>query len=172
MFLLSNCFTFIYGNYTIIAHLLDIIEGSNLFNSQFQTPDGKKFEASPFIVFQYIVINQVVTVGLLFFGIAVIFMLFGFWVYHFYLTCKNKTTNESFKWTDTFEDIDSLKEEIKEGKKFNFEGEKKPWVKQKLKNMEVHARKGTYPVNIYDKGLIENYKEVFFPISEKKSKFQ
>eukprot|EP01080_Neovahlkampfia_damariscottae_P007067 gene7067-11230_t len=174
MFLLSNCFTFLYGNLTIVAYLADIVVSNNLFGSQFQTPDGAKHSASVGIVLQYLILNQIVICGLLFFGVACTLMLFGFWVYHFYLTCQNKTTNESFKWSDSFEDIDAIKEDLAEGKKFNFDNEKKPWVRKRLKNFEKHAKAGTYPENIYNKGLIGNYKEVFFPPSEneKKSKFQ
>ena len=132
---------------------------------------GEEIPASMFIVAQYLFNKFLWEAGLFMLMAVMAVALLAFLVYHIYLTTFGMTTNESYKW-----------------------GYVKTWYKGELKRYEeaVKARPATQPSDgtlnssdqqqgktrqdvirhpgrppfyIYDRGFIENWKEVIFPIS-------
>jgi len=100
LFLVMNYVACFYGAYLYGAVLYGIVEQENLMESVFMTPSGQQIQATPIIIVQYMLSMYLIVIAQWFFLIAIGMMLFGFWGYHMYLTMKNRTTNETFKWDD------------------------------------------------------------------------
>lgn len=90
----------------------------------------------------------------------------AFLVYHLYLVACNATTSETFKWSAIRDECMNFKQE-NSGRSYG----------DKLQEIAVKKAKGDpavlgdtppfttdgVPVNIYDRGLVQNFLEVFFP---------
>jgi len=167
LFLISNFLGMFYATYIIGVTLYAQIEKKNLWQSQFRMSDGRVVSASPSIIIHYIFTSNIASLGLVFFISCMGFFLFLFWMYHFYLTWRNETTNESYKWGEFHDDLDQLKElTMKNGK---LEVNKNKMMKQheidrkeKLLSLVDSQKK---PQNVYNRGFFSNYMEVFFPPS-------
>lgn len=107
------------------------------------------------------------TLCLFFFVLVVSIIVVGaFLVYHVYLVACNTTTSETFKWGPIREECLRFKEENM-GRSY---GEKLQEAAMKRANGDPNALEDTplfapngVPVNIYDRGLVQNFLEVFFP---------
>lgn len=99
-------------------------------------------------------------------------------MYHFYLSWKNVTTSESFKFSDVNEELSQIKEFLEYNPNapipISKNAEKKPWEKERRVKLFDMVKKEEKFTNIYNKGLIQNYIEILFPPSlyKKQSKFK
>lgn len=99
-FLIMNFLACFYGTYIYVMLLFGVVIEENLLESVFLTTNGQHIPASPLIVFQYMISTHLLVIAQAFFLLAIGIMLLGFWSYHMYLTLRNRTTNETFKWDD------------------------------------------------------------------------
>lgn len=123
----------IYGVYIGLMIIYEDIMDKNLFNSTFVDPLTKeRHKASYYIVFQYMLATQGMLIFICILAGVMGVVLCGFFLWHLNLVRTGKTTNEMSKWS---------------------------MVKWQLKKQE-----GPKPTleNIYNKGCIENFREVFF----------
>ncbi|KAL9644835.1 hypothetical protein ABK040_005317 [Willaertia magna] len=183
-FLISNFLLIIYAAYIYIFSLLSIIEEENLWNSTFVTPQGQKIQANTRIVLTYMLSRYILPIGQLFFICACGLMIFGFWFYHVYLIWSNTTTNETFKKNEMKQlwKIIKLKKDIKklsvnelydeiyeqeeETNNKKAEKKRKEWKLQLLENLMTKAKNNEEPnFDFYNKGFLQNVKEVIFPPS-------
>jgi hypothetical protein len=201
LFLISNFVSCFYGVYVYTLTLYSVVIENNLFNVVFMTPTGERVHSNLLIVIQYMLGTYLLPIAQTFFIAAIALMLFGFWLYHFYLTVRNRTTNETFKWEDidrlykivrTYrknasnpDDMETLYHKIYHdaGKKKDSKDKKaaeaqerknieKEWRLKQLKSINEMVKNNSNPKNAYDKGFWNNIKEVILPPSlYKKSKF-
>jgi len=106
--------------------------------------------------------------------------------YHIWLTSRGLTTNESYKWAQVKRwhqrELKRYQQAIKEGKVIPKEDPSKPVVSDGdvtcTQGTGLEAQEpedaiydpGPPPVNIYNRGVVENWKEVLFPLSLRKLK--
>ena len=153
-----------YGS--IVCMLLfrgEIKEKKLLENTFLSGTTGEEFESSWFVVSQYLFAQRTPECCVL-----IVMVLMGIFVgiflgYHMYLSSINQTSNEYGKWQIVRE---------------NFKTEKKRYD-DALKAGKIDPSKGTQqtdskpeffdpgpvPKNLYNRGFVENWKEVIFPIS-------
>lgn len=86
--------------------------------------------------------------------------------YHLWLVSRNTTTSETFKWGDAKEYIEYCRALIDNPNLVDKRTGIRPEV---TKDMKAWAKRGPL-VNIYNRGLRENFKEVLFPHSWHKKK--
>jgi hypothetical protein len=119
-----------------------------------------------------------------------------FLFYHVYLTSKGMTTNESYKWGDVRKwhknELKRYNDAMKKGKAGVASASDKQRAQPVVGDGDVTCVPGTgrdsasaapdvteasddfedpgpFPKNIYDRGFVENWKEVIFPISLRKT---
>lgn len=117
-----------------------------------------------------------------------------FLLYHIWITSRGFTTNETAKWDDIKRwyknQLKRYKAAVKEGKPVvvdgretekpyvsdgdvtctGAQGESQPTDPKKKHDLDAVLHPGPPPVNIYDRGFVENWKEVIFPISLRKKR--
>jgi hypothetical protein len=117
-----------------------------------------------------------------------------FLLYHVYLTSVGMTTNESYKWSDVRKwhknELKRCNDAVKKGKAGVASASDKQREQPVVGDGDVTCTPGTgrdsaapdvteladvvrdpgpFPKNIYDRGFVENWKEVIFPISLRKT---
>ncbi len=95
-----------------------------------------------------------------FFTIMLSTMLFFFMAYHLFLVARNTTTNETFKWKDAAAFQSDCKKAIADPN-FTTRSWKKIEVTDTVREWATRAL-----VNIYHRGIVQNFKEVLFPSSQ------
>ena len=87
-------------------------------------------------------------------------VLYLFMFYHLYLVYANTTTNESMKWKD-------VRRTLKELEHDNVAAAKEGDLAKSVPTVSVKKI-----VNIYDRGIIENFREAFFPSTVFQNKYK
>ncbi|GAM19002.1 hypothetical protein SAMD00019534_021770 [Acytostelium subglobosum LB1] len=94
-----------YGFYLCLCALLTIVETKNLFKLGY-TQGGKWAPLPTSLIIRYLFAESRSIFPLGIFCLVISLFLLYFLCYHLYLVAKNKTTNETFKWSDIKEQID------------------------------------------------------------------
>lgn len=127
----------IYGVYLGLMIVWGHIEEKDLLNAVFVDPHTQeRHQANYMIILQYMLATEGMLIFICILAGVMGVVLCGFFLWHLNLVRMGNTTNELSKWSYVKW---TLKQEGEEGKK-------------KIKSLR----------NIYDKGFIENYREVFF----------
>jgi hypothetical protein len=135
---------------------------------------GEEVPASKFIVAQYLFNRYLWEAGLFMLMAVMAVALFFFLMYHVYLTSYGMTTNESYKWgyinTWYKRELRRYKDAAKNSGRVSerLESSDEPRSDHK-RPRDAAQHPGPPPVNIYDRGFIENWNEVVFPISLRRS---
>ena len=118
--------------------LLGIVDRLNLFHATFiNVATGEEVdEIDLFLVGQYLSTQYFPIVSLGALLAAMSLMLGAFVAFHIYITSRGMTTNEFFKWRDV----------------------------RRIYRSQLQRPKN-FPVNMYDFGFIENWKDVIWPKS-------
>lgn len=138
--------------------LLGIVEQNRLW--YFKGRNGQ-IEETPYIyIFQYLVFTAVPILALFMFTAFVGLVVYGFLGYHLYLICRGTTTNETFKWS-------SVNDERKQF--LALQAKKRRTTSIPIEEFEDESKapfvQGKPLVNIYNRGILMNFYEVFFPLS-------
>lgn len=80
--------------------LLSWIEHEGLWDAQFMSADGKRTNATGYVVAMYTVANHPAICALIVFALIVGVMLFVFWLSHLASAWRSQTSNEKFKSQD------------------------------------------------------------------------
>jgi hypothetical protein len=192
LFLSIHVLMCVYGSTVSIQLFRGEIADKRLFElTFFDRNTGEEFKATWFVVTQFLMVRRMPEVAVL----AVMFVmgiaLGGFLGYHCWLTSVNMTTNEAQKWSE----IKSwYKKAMQKYKKVVKNGDYKPEAKRQAKAKAPDLQDGDVtctprtsssqpskpeeetlivdpgplPENIYNRGFVENWKEVLFPISLRK----
>mmetsp|Transcript_38103 Transcript_38103/g.100646 ORF Transcript_38103/g.100646 Transcript_38103/m.100646 type:complete len:379 (+) Transcript_38103:112-1248(+) len=121
---------------TTIAY--DVILQKDLFNAVFVDPTTREQKRATYlIVAQYMLATEGMVVFVSVLSTVMGLVLFGFFLWHLNLVRIGTTTNELSKWN---------------------------YVKWCLKHEEDSNEKLSSLRNIYNKGMVKNYAEVFFPL--------
>lgn len=189
LFLAIHVLMCVYGSMVSILLFRGEIADKQLFElTFFDRNTGEEFKATWYVVIQFLLVRRMPEVAVL----AVMFVmgiaLGGFLGYHCWLTSVNMTTNEAQKWSDVKNWYKKATKKYKEAVK---NGEYKPEAKQakapdlqdgdvtcipgasssqpsKTQEEPFKFDPGPLPKNIYNRGFVENWKEVIFPISLRK----
>lgn len=159
LFLLYTALLINYVTYLATMILLGIIETNNLWHYS----DGRgRLQETPYsYIFQYLVYSAVAVVGLWMFTIFIGAVVYGFLGYHLYLIARGTTTNETFKWSD----FDSEQKQLRklQSKRSKNSSVSADDFEDELADMPLVKPKAIK--NIYHRGIIQNFKEVFFPMN-------
>ena len=178
VFLLNHVVMCFYGTYVSYLLFTEEIKTKRLKDlTFFNRLTGETEKGSKVMIFQYMYARRThelaVALVMLVMGIA----LSAFLGYHIYITSKGQTTNENAKWGDVrswYKKQQKLfQTAIREGK-----ATKKPTNSGKdseVSDTDSEEQKpegvedpGPMPKNIYDRGFVANWSEVFFPLSLQK----
>uniref|UniRef100_A0A7S2GI78 Palmitoyltransferase n=1 Tax=Octactis speculum TaxID=3111310 RepID=A0A7S2GI78_9STRA len=100
-FLAAHVLLLFYGALALGLLLAGEIVRRDLMNVQFYSPNKKKvIKATWSVILQYLMFNNWATVGVFILCGAMCLVLGGFTAYHLWLTLRNVTTNESYKWSE------------------------------------------------------------------------
>lgn len=145
----------------------------------FDRQTGETIQASRFIVFQYLYARRTLEVGLTIVMFVMGIALSCFLGYHVYITSIGQTTNENGKWGDirSWYKKQRLKYKaaVRDGKvpknpssnNGNEENDETD-IDVYEEGQEHFVDPGPLPKNLYNRGFVENWKEVFFPPSLRK----
>lgn len=143
----------------IVYHrMLQIIDGNYIYTPTDTVITGFNpvvaFAAEPTVcLFFFVLLISVCVVG-------------GFLIYHIYLVACNTTTAETFKWSPIHEACKTYMKEngfsYSQKLREEAEAEAQNGNSQMLQELPQFNEDGS-PVNIYDRGMLENAVEVLFP---------
>jgi palmitoyltransferase len=191
LFLAIHVVMCVYGSTVSILLFRGEIADKHLFElTFFDRNTGEEFKATWYVISQYFLVRRLPEVAVL----AVMFVmgiaLGGFLGYHVWLTSVNMTTNEAQKWSDVKSWYKKATKKYKEAVK---NGEYKQEAKRQAKAPDLQddgdvtcipgasssepskpqeealiVDPGPIPENIYNRGFVENWNEVLFPLSLRK----
>lgn len=150
-FLVCNTSLMLYGAFACVSILADLVVKNRLLEATFvNSATGEKFKATYYVVFTYLMsLRSEIIMVLVLAGVMGV-VLAGFTGYHVYLLAQNKTTNESYKWSEV------------------------QWHRDRAVQEAAALAKSTgkplghiapMPPNVYNRGAWANAMEVFFPPS-------
>jgi hypothetical protein len=167
----------------------EILDKELLEVTFFNVNTGEEFKGSWTIIGQYLLQRHFYVAGVWLLMVAMTLCLGGFLGYHVWLTSVGMTTNESAKWAQVKkwhkQEVRRYKDAVKRGlvvpSKSSTSGPVvpdgdvgctgavggTPTAEEGNESDEPDRiyDPGPYPKNIYNQGLIENWKDVFFPRS-------
>eukprot|EP00941_MAST-03F_sp_MAST-3F-sp1_P001304 g1304.t1 len=162
--------TLLYAGWCLGMTLWSVITEKKLFEAMFvNRATGERTPASVRLVLQYLMGHKNILCGLTIITIVMGVVIFFFTLYHLYLIGSNMTTNESNKWADLSFFVDKAQyilevnakkreEAVRNGD--NPEFEKYYNVPEKYSKLI-----GKDLVNIYDRGIFANFREIIYPRS-------
>jgi palmitoyltransferase ZDHHC4 len=162
----------VYGTVLLCKLFAGEIEDKQLFQvTFFDKASGKEYPADNWVVFQYMFHRHMYAAGILTIMAVMAIALAGFLGYHGYITSIGMTTNESYKWAEVrkwhksqvkiYQEYQKQQQTLKDGSPTSDNGQQHH-VPQPVEAVEDP---GPMPKNIYNRGFIENWKEVMFPKS-------
>jgi len=182
----------IYGSIVTFRLFQGEIIEKDLFNATFfDATTGKEYKADRAIIFHYLVARHfsiASVLGLMFLMGLVLTLFLGF---HLYISAKGMTTNEFYKWRHVKK---FFKREQAKARKAREEAgtqnfhEQSAYGSEKvldfqdgdvgcagpMKSDNIISKDdnimslGEIPINIYNQGIVENFKEIIFPRSLRK----
>ena len=200
LFLLVHIVVCAYGaiilSYLFYGHLVE----QNLLEVVFvDRLSGEEFTPSYWLIFQYLFDRFTLHMGLWLLAVVMGIALGMFFLYHCYLTSRNMTTNEAYKWEQVnqwykeqlrlYNDAVARGEKVLGGPHGSCEivsdqqpdtaingvdnekggGESEDKTVRSQPEDEAIQYPGPEPKNLFDHGFVENWKEVLFPLSLRKS---
>jgi palmitoyltransferase ZDHHC4 len=182
LFLFIHTGMLCYGTVLVVALFKHEIEKNQLWDMMYVDGfTGEQRKATSFIVFQYIFLRHRLHMALLFMFAALSIVLFGFLLFHIWITSRGMTTNEAFKWKKIrksyrlqllqYEDQIEKRRLMKNAHPNDINGSAKGLANVETKEVN---HPGPMPQNIYNGGILSNWMDVFFPrsISSKVSQNQ
>eukprot|EP01029_Cantina_marsupialis_P005415 TRINITY_DN15871_c0_g1_i1.p1 TRINITY_DN15871_c0_g1~~TRINITY_DN15871_c0_g1_i1.p1 ORF type:complete len:375 (+),score=67.55 TRINITY_DN15871_c0_g1_i1:66-1190(+) len=155
-FLMSHVGMMVYGATLVLLILKTISERDNYWGGTYTNPTtGEQSGATWLIVVRYIMFRHTGLCGLLMMSSVMGIALGAFTIYHFAMAAGNFTTNENFKWKDVEYTVSEMKKEWKAN------------VAAAENAGEDVSKCGGEPILPqwhYDRGIVKNLKEVFFPL--------
>ena len=187
LFLLMHVVSCGYGGWIVAALFYGHLREANLLQAVFVDRfTGQKVPATKFLLFQYIFDRYTLQCAVCIIMGVMSIALGLFLGYHIWLTSRGLTTNESFKWDDVRKwykmELNRYNEAVKQGLLVSDSRlPARPSLKEKdvtcmsaapetkddeeVQSKAVVEHPGPEPKNIYNRGFVENWKEVIFPIS-------
>jgi palmitoyltransferase ZDHHC4 len=189
LFLLVHAGMCLYGTYCVGCLFYGEILATNLLHATFfDSSTGEEIGASRYIIFQYMFSRHLAEAAVLLIMLVMSVALGLFLLYHCWLTSRNLTTNESYKYDQIMRwykrELRRYKDAVKNGQGTAQNGTSQPVVPDgdvtctsssstsnpgeqhhDKNDDETIAHPGPRPVNLYNRGMIENWKEVLFPLS-------
>ena len=184
--------TYVLGNF-FYGHILD---KGLLTATFFNRHTGEEMRPGKFLIFQYLFVQFFVEMAVLVLMAIMSIALGLFLAYHISLTCRGLTTNEAFKWSQVKKwhknELRRYQEAVKNGDIVASDyakGDTQPKVadgdvtctgahpEEDPKVSDANTEDddddrivdpGPKPVNLYNQGIVENWKQVIFPISTRK----
>jgi len=151
LFVLLTALLCTYGFIICSGIIWNIIHANRLFEMYLLKKYSLTFIAQ-FLIYQG---GISFSVGLFAFILAI--MLYVFAGSHLYMVCINDTTNESFKWKE----VKQYQKEVLKALKHN---EKEPSYEKRFNiTEEQYELSQKKLVTIYNKGIVQNFKEFLFP---------
>lgn len=144
----------------------------------FNRNTGEELVADKVIILQYLFYQFFAQVSVLTLMAVMAVALGLFCGYHVWLTSHNMTTNEQYKWSDVNRwykrELKKYHDAVKRGEAVEETPSQPqiddgdvtcaPSIGHSAPDSRRVAHPGPKPVNIYDRGFVENWKEVLFPI--------
>lgn len=184
LFLLVHAAMLTYGA-IVVAYLFQYeIEKLKLWDVVYiNRVNGEEFKATPYVIFQYLFPRHRLHAGLFLLFSLMGFVLTMFLGYHVWITSRGMTTNEASKWSEVKAwynaELKRYNKAVKEGLVNEKTGSKfvvsdgdvtcSGAAGQENREGGVEAvqifHPGPRPKNIYNYGLIENWRDVVYPRS-------
>lgn len=176
MFLLNHVIMCFYGTYVCYLLFSEEIKTKRLAQlTFFDRTTGETMQASYYIIFQYIFARRTHEVGLTMVMFVMGIALMCFLGYHVYITSIGQTTNENGKWTDVrswYKKQKHLYEKAVREERVSISTSIESDTadkNDKTPNDDSEDRRimdpGPIPKNLYNRGFVANWTEVFFPPS-------
>ena len=182
-----------YGTFVLSSLFLGVVIEERLLEvTFFNRATGEEIRADKWIISQYLFAHHTAESAVLILMLVMSVGLAIFLGYHLGLTCKNMTTNESHKWGEVHrwydKELKRYKDAVKKGSPV-YDASKSsqpkvsdgdvtctPQLSSSKESIPKETEKkeipedlpfdpGPRPTNIYNRGLVENWKEVLFPLS-------
>lgn len=182
-----------YGSYALAMLFYgEILQKKLLEATFFNRYTGKELHADKWIIFQYLFSKYTVEAALLLLMFVMSIALGLFLGYHAWMTSNGFTTNESYKWSQvqkwykrelkrynnavkkglvtvnpSVDCNESSTPNIADGDVTCVSGPNSSTYSDETNKgpVKTFQHPGAPPVNIYNRGIIENWREVVFPIS-------
>lgn len=176
MFLFWHCCLTLYGTFVLAAVIAGEVKRRNLvqFLTHYYGVKPSFQNLFPHILQWVVAVYSEQLLILLFLGVISL-LLIGFFGYHLYLVLTNTTTNETYKWEGykRWQKEVLMKQHQAANETALSSSEQVSKKRFKLVcNFPFFSRKGVAPLkdalkrnNVYDKGVLQNLAEVFFPRS-------
>jgi palmitoyltransferase ZDHHC4 len=162
LYLVFHTIMLLYGAVATLSIFRTEIDRLDLFNRTFvNTRTNEEMKPGYWIIFQFLMSSypELMLIQLLCTVMGVV--LIGFTGYHLSLTLVNKTTNETFKYSGFATEVDK-KRAIRDYAAVMRDRAKIPQLP--AEDTPSLPTDGVLP-NPFDRGMWENLKEVFFPLS-------
>ena len=191
LFLFVHVGMCIYGSYVLGNLFFGLILENRLMEVTFvDRYSGEEIKATKYIILQYLFSTHLLEAGLLAIMSVMSIALGLFLCYHAWLTSRGLTSNEAYKWAQVKawykREMKRFNDAVKneESKASTRKPKKGPASKSvvtdgdgtadvPVEQYEDDDKERAYypgppPVNIYNRGFVENWKEVVFPLSLRK----
>eukprot|EP00978_Attheya_sp_CCMP212_P023598 scaffold72645_cov50-Attheya_sp.AAC.2 len=196
LFLIVHICMCAYGTLVVGQLFRGLIVDKQLLTATFvDRRTGRPVPTNWFIVIQYLMHRHLYLSGVFALMAVMGFVLFLFLSFHLHLVCRNMTTNEYYKWKHVRDwhknATKAYQKALKEGKvkpqgvassstvdhseeltNVTCIGADAPSAPTPNKQKDAILNPGPLPANIYNVGIVENFREVIYPRSLRKDALQ